>query len=134
MTLIFQSTVESGGNRKISGAHSCSWPLQNGHSDWVWLGFAESLDLKSEGLRALAGEKTTHRFVTVSFLISGSRPAILRNAAAFGRSKLYICNAQFFYLFSIPPNIYSKFLRKLKKYICFQYKSKFIKYKFQILI
>ena len=46
--------------------------MQNGHS-WVCFGLAGDLDLKSEGLLALAGENMTHRFVTVSFLISGFR-------------------------------------------------------------
>lgn len=32
------------------------------------------LDLKSEGLLALAGEKMTHRFDTASFLNSGALP------------------------------------------------------------
>lgn len=74
MTRSFQSLV-SGGNRKISGAHWCSLPMQNGQ---VWecelgLGFAVDLDLKSEGRRDLAGENMTQRLWIGSFRISGSR-------------------------------------------------------------
>lgn len=71
MTRILHSGL-SGGTRKISGAHSCSWPMQKGH---CWLGFESvgDLDLKSEGLLALAGENMTQRFETASFLSSGFR-------------------------------------------------------------
>lgn len=60
----------SGGTRKISGAHSCSWPMQKGQ---VVFGFgsAGDFDLKSEGRLALAGENITQRFHTGSFLSSG---------------------------------------------------------------
>ena len=61
MTRIVQSGL-SGGSRKISGAHSCSWPMQKGHCCcWSELGLMVDLDLKSEGRLALAGEKITHR-------------------------------------------------------------------------
>lgn len=73
MTLICQEAeAGSGGKRKISGAQSCSWPMQKGHSDWL-LGLGFALDLKSKGRRDLAGEKMTHRLFTASFLISGFR-------------------------------------------------------------
>lgn len=72
MTRIFHSAVESDGTRKISGAHSCSWPIQKGQADWL-LGLGFDLDLKSEGRRDLAGENITHRLFTVSFLSSGLR-------------------------------------------------------------
>lgn len=80
MTRIFHSEVESDGTRKISGAHSCSWPIQKGHSDWLLeLGLGLDFDLKSDGRRDLAGENITQRLFTVSFLSSGLRfgPSIL---------------------------------------------------------
>jgi len=70
MTRIFQSGSR-GGTRKISGAHSCSWPMQKGHC-WFGLGSVGDLDLKSEGRLARAGENMTQRFHTASFLTSGS--------------------------------------------------------------
>lgn len=74
MTRIFQSG-ESGGTRKISGAHMCSRPKQKGQlSEFAeGSGLADDLDLKSEGRRDLAGEKTTQRLLTVSLRISGVR-------------------------------------------------------------
>lgn len=71
MTRIFQSGP-SGGTRKISGAHSCSWPMQKGQ---MVFGFGSDgdLDLKSEGRLALAGENITQRFHTASFLSCGFR-------------------------------------------------------------
>ena len=93
MTLIFQSGL-SGGSRKISGAHSCSWPMQKGHF-WLGLGlgFEGDLDLKSEGRLALAGEKMTHRFVTASFLSWGLRPpdAINLHCTALHFVLFYFC-------------------------------------------
>lgn len=75
MTRIVQSGL-SGGIRKISGAHSCSWPMQKGQCCcWSELGLMGDLDLKSEGRLALAGENITHRFVTESFLSCGVRAA-----------------------------------------------------------
>lgn len=71
MTRIFQSG-SLGGTRKISGAHSCSWPMQKGHC-WVGFGSVGDLDLKSEGRLARAGENMTHLFQTVSFRSSGFR-------------------------------------------------------------
>lgn len=63
-----------GGNRKISGAQWCSWPMQKGH---VWGESEEEgagdLDLKSEGRLARAGENMTQRFVTESLRSWGRR-------------------------------------------------------------
>lgn len=84
MTRIFQSTLSSGGTRKICGAHSFSRPMQNGHAGVLVLELLDVLgfeDFKSDGRLDLAGENSTHRLKIGSFRISLVRTTLTANVS-----------------------------------------------------
>lgn len=75
------------------------------------MGLTGECDLKSEGRRALAGEKITHLLKTTSFLISGLRPV---EAAIAGLFDLDVLLSFFFLTFLIRTENASGARRKGK--------------------